>query len=44
MDTFDRIQKTIILRAPISRVWQAIANEGGWTGQAQNIRNYVEKE
>lgn len=35
MDTFDRIQKTIILRAPISRVWQAIANAkefGRWFG------------
>jgi uncharacterized protein YndB with AHSA1/START domain len=35
MDAFDRIQKTIILRAPISRVWQAIANArefGRWFG------------
>jgi uncharacterized protein YndB with AHSA1/START domain len=35
MDTFDRIQKTIILRAPKSRVWRAIANAkefGRWFG------------
>jgi uncharacterized protein YndB with AHSA1/START domain len=35
MDTFDRIQKTTTLRAPQSRVWQAIANAkefGRWFG------------
>jgi uncharacterized protein YndB with AHSA1/START domain len=35
METFDRIEKRINLRAPLSRVWQAIANArefGRWFG------------
>jgi uncharacterized protein YndB with AHSA1/START domain len=35
MDTFDRIEKRVILRAPISRVWQAISTAkefGRWFG------------
>jgi uncharacterized protein YndB with AHSA1/START domain len=35
MDTFDRIEKTIILRAPRSRVWRAITDAkefGRWFG------------
>jgi uncharacterized protein YndB with AHSA1/START domain len=28
MDTFDRIEKRILLRAPIALVWKAIANAG----------------
>ncbi len=35
MDSFDRIEKRVILRAPISRVWQAIAGAkefGRWFG------------
>jgi uncharacterized protein YndB with AHSA1/START domain len=35
MDSYDRIEKRVILRAPPSRVWQAIANAkefGRWFG------------
>jgi uncharacterized protein YndB with AHSA1/START domain len=35
MSLFDRIEKQVTLRAPVSRVWQAIANAGqfgGWFG------------
>jgi uncharacterized protein YndB with AHSA1/START domain len=35
MDTFDRIEKQVVLRAPIARVWRAIANAkefGRWFG------------
>jgi uncharacterized protein YndB with AHSA1/START domain len=35
MDTFDTIEKQVILRAPVSRVWQAITNAkefGRWFG------------
>jgi uncharacterized protein YndB with AHSA1/START domain len=35
MDSFDRIEKRVSLRAPVSRVWQAIANAqefGRWFG------------
>jgi uncharacterized protein YndB with AHSA1/START domain len=35
MESFDRIEKRVTLRAPVSRVWQAIANTkefGRWFG------------
>ena len=35
MESFDRIEKRVTLRAPVSRVWQAIANAkefGRWFG------------
>ena len=35
MNSFDKIEKQVILRAPVSRVWQAIANSkefGRWFG------------
>jgi uncharacterized protein YndB with AHSA1/START domain len=35
MDSFDRIEKRVTLQAPVSRVWQAIANArefGRWFG------------
>jgi uncharacterized protein YndB with AHSA1/START domain len=35
MESFDRIEKRVTLRAPVSRVWQAIANPkefGRWFG------------
>jgi uncharacterized protein YndB with AHSA1/START domain len=35
MDSFDRIEKRVTLRAPVSRVWQTIANArefGRWFG------------
>jgi len=35
MDSFDRIERQVTLRAPVSRVWQAIANAkefGRWFG------------
>ena len=48
----DRIEKRVVLRAPRSRVWQALSNakefgtwfrmnDAGWAGQIKNLAAYV---